>query len=425
LNTHSRRWDSVGRETFLGICRALADSHRADLFISGLGYPGQNSNYVGLEPNDELVITAAASRQQLKDFAYRDSRPTFGFLSYEFTEKTPDVPILETGRFPLAHFKKYTAVISYDDSDQTIEIQTDRTDLADSIEQLLHSHDPPSIPDADTSPLIGPAMPSLDRRAYEDAVSRVLEYIRQGDVYQLCLSIMFTARLAGESTADFFLYLLREHPAPFYTWFNSGALQLLSTSPECFLRVRDGAVMSQPIKGTVQFDRYDDSQVSQLVSSPKEDAELSMIVDLIRNDISMNCRYGSVRVENHKSVFRVGNLLQMYSTVRGELKPGRCCVDLLFDAFPGGSVTGCPKKRAMELISELEPHRRDIFCGSFVILHGPQDMDSAVAIRTGYADTEVREFRFFAGSGIVVSSVPHKEYEETIAKAARFIQHCR
>ena len=136
----------------------------------------------------------------------------------------------------------------------------------------------------------------------------------------------------------------------------------------------------------------------------------------------MACEFGSVRVENHKSVFRVDNLLQMHSHVTGRLKPGSTVLDLLLDAFPPGSVTGCPKKRSCEIIDSLEPHSRDVYCGTLLAIYGRRDMDSSVAIRTGFLDTGAGFFHFYAGSGIVTDSSPSCEYAETLAKADKFLQ---
>jgi para-aminobenzoate synthetase component 1 len=271
------------------------------------------------------------------------------------------------------------------------------------------------------------ASASLDREGYEAAVRQAQERIRDGDTYQLNLSIRFTAEAGGLDAYGLFVDLARRHPAAYYGYMESGPYRIVSTSPERFMRVRDGQVLSQPIKGTRHLDAWSgsrelDAAEQELRASAKEDAELSMIVDLVRNDISAHCEYGSVRVENHKSIFRVDNLLQMHSNVTGRLKPGCTVLDLLLDAFPPGSVTGCPKKRSCEIIDALEPHRRDVYCGTLLAIYGPRDMDSSVAIRTGFLDTRAGFFHFYAGIGIVMDSTPSGEYAETLAKAEKFLQ---
>jgi len=214
--------------------------------------------------------------------------------------------------------------------------------------------------------------------------------------------------------------MAEKNPAPFYGIFKTSEGYILSTSPERFLKVTDGSVLSQPIKGTLCFDEFSEEFIESLTSSIKEDAELSMIVDLIRNDISADCELGSVEVTEHKSVMKVDNLLQMYSSVAGILKSDRDVVDLLFTAFPGGSVTGCPKKRSMELIDSLESHSRGVYCGSLVRIRDMANMDSSISIRTGYYEDGV--LSFYAGSGIVADSVPEMEYEESVSKADKFLR---
>ncbi|WP_243451431.1 chorismate-binding protein [Desulfovibrio psychrotolerans] len=310
---------------------------------------------------------------------------------------------------------------------------------------------------------------SLDAAAYMRGVEEVLECIRNGDTYQLNLSIKFMADLHGTGfdPLRLFLHLWETSPAPFHAWLNTvggaqgqgGALRVLSTSPERFVRVRAGEVLAQPIKGTLAFGAsagagearalrgnavpggaaagqsegsgewggswqgdYVPGMERLLTESPKESAELSMITDLIRNDISTRCEYGSVHVPRHKATFVVDSLIQMYSDVRGTLRQDATCLDLLLDAFPGGSVTGCPKRRTMRIIDRLEPHSRDLYCGSVFCVEDARTMDSSIAIRTGWYDEQAETLSFFAGSGIVADSDPEREYAETLAKAGKFLR---
>ncbi len=255
-----------------------------------------------------------------------------------------------------------------------------------------------------------------------NGVRRTLELIREGQTYQLNLSIRFDQHAPGLDSLALFLDLFRRHPAPFYAWLNSRNQRILSTSPERFLKVENGRVLSQPIKGTTLFETYSPALKNALRANKKESAELSMIVDLIRNDISHHCVYGSVQVQDHKSVFQVDNMLQMYSNVTGTLRNNSDCLDLLFAAFPGGSVTGCPKKRALELIDTLEPHARGVYCGSIVYIKDEQNMDSSICIRTAVHDLDKKSLCFHAGSGIVIDSNPKQEYRETLGKAKKFLR---
>lgn len=310
---------------------------------------------------------------------------------------------------------------------------------------------------------------SQDGAAYMRGVEEVLECIRNGDTYQLNLSIKFMADLRGTGfdPLRLFLHLWETSPAPFHAWLNTvggaqgqgGAVRVLSTSPERFLRVRAGEVLAQPIKGTLAFGAsagagearalrgnavpggaaagqsegsgewggswqggYVPGMERLLTESPKESAELSMITDLIRNDISTRCEYGSVHVPRHKATFVVDSLIQMYSDVRGTLRQDATCLDLLLDAFPGGSVTGCPKRRTMRIIERLESHSRDLYCGSVFCVEDARTMDSSIAIRTGWYDEQAETLSFFAGSGIVADSDPEREYAETLAKAGKFLR---
>lgn len=281
--------------------------------------------------------------------------------------------------------------------------------------------------------------PSLDRAGYTAGVREVLRRIRAGDTYQCNLSTRFGLHAPGLDPAALSLHLWRTRPAPFHGLFRMGARHVVSASPERFLRVDapgggPARVLSQPIKGTLAFGpgtphpAWHSGLPGLLAATPKERAELSMIVDLVRNDISADCAYGSVAVARHCATFRVGGaasgLVQMYSDVTGTLRPDRTCLDLLLSAFPGGSVTGCPKRRTLEIIEAREPHSREVYCGSLLAMADARTMDASIAIRTGWHDAATGRLEHCAGSGIVVDSNPESEYEETWAKGANFREVC-
>ncbi|WP_457571726.1 chorismate-binding protein [Desulfovulcanus sp.] len=414
---------SVEPKNFISIAAHLARHYMADLFLSGPGYPGENTCLIGIAPGDSLLVSEETRQEDVTRFVFSNSSPTFGFLSYTYGLKLHSIATSKTTNFPLGHLKKYKVLLVYDLMSKKLDLYTYGQDTKEVKKLILQ----PGQPSHDftsrwfTSETKGPLTRSLDRLEYIQGVKKVLDYIRGGYTYQLNLSIKFSIDFKKLDPLALFLHLWRKNPAPFYVWLYSGQRRIISTSPERFLQVKNGEVLSQPIKGTLAFQRFNPSLISQLTDSNKEDAELSMIVDLIRNDISYNCTYGSVRVNGHKSTFIVDNLIQMYSNVQGRLREDRTCVDLLLDAFPGGSITGCPKKKSMEIIEELEPHARDIYCGTFFIIWDKKNMDSSIAIRTSYYDTGTKKFHFFAGSGIVIDSDPEKEYQETLAKAEKFL----
>ncbi len=407
---------------FRGLVEYFVRSGRADLFLSGPGYPGEYMNYIGLDIDSELTLTGETTREEISRFVFSTKEPVFGFLNYPLGFAYHRLTSSKTSSFPSCVMRKYKYYLNYDSQAANLNVFTGDDGSALPNEILSHSQ-PSQSQNAVPPPRIDETpRQSLSRDEYIRRVGKTLSYIRDGYIYQLNLSIKYTVPAVNYDTAGLFLYLWQTYPAPFYVWFDLGRYQVFSTSPERFLRVDGGNVRSEPIKGTLAFETLTPDLKRYLRESPKESAELSMIVDMIRNDISINCDYGSVKVHNHKSIFAVDNLLQMYSTVTGKLKMGRTCLDLLLDAFPGGSITGCPKRKAIEIIDHLEPHVRDSYCGSFFRMDGASLMDSSITIRTGYYDKQETELSFFAGSGIVADSDPEREYEETTAKAGKFLK---
>ena len=419
---HSESSRRISGPEFDALVEAALRRYRGDLFLTNSQVPGESASLIGLNPYATLLVDASTTRDEISAFAFADPHPTFGFLAYPYGLAARGVRSDKLVAPPLGCLKKYAAVWRYDNSAQLLQEFEYRKSAAPEAGDLLGGRGGVEKSDSrheDYAPM--EAVPSLTEEEYCQRVAQTIEYIRGGYIYQLNLSIRFSLLWPRLDAAALFMNLWRCYPAPFYAWMEAGPLRIISTSPERFLQVRAGEVLSQPIKGTLRSARLDRESVDRLTGSLKEQAELAMIVDLIRNDISCNCEYGSVRVDGHKSVFRVDDLLQMYSNVRGRLRRDRTCVDLLLDAFPCGSVTGCPKLKALELIDLLEPHGRDIYCGTVFVIRGPRDLESSVAIRTGYFDTDSRLFHFFAGSGIVVKSEPSAEYAETLAKAEKFL----
>jgi para-aminobenzoate synthetase component 1 len=256
----------------------------------------------------------------------------------------------------------------------------------------------------------------FSRAEYLAAVEAIRGYIVEGDVYQVNMSQRFQAPFTGNAF-DRFAVMYAANPAPFFAYINAGDHQIVSTSPERFIELRDGRVETRPIKGTRPRGKTpaeDAALRRELEESPKEDAELSMIVDLLRNDIGKVCRAGSVRVLEHKRLEAYQNVYHLVSIVKGELDPGTDAVDLLRATFPGGSITGCPKIRAMEVIDELEPVRRHIYTGSIGYVGFDGTMDLSIAIRT--ATFTRGKVVFSVGGGIVFDSDPASEFEETLHK---------
>lgn len=260
------------------------------------------------------------------------------------------------------------------------------------------------------------------RPDYEDAIRRIREYIAAGDVYQVNMSQRFMMPFDGDAFS-LFAALYRKNPAPFFAYIHAGDHHLVSTSPERFIQRTGDRVETRPIKGTRprgNTEAEDKRLRADLVHSLKDDAELSMIVDLLRNDIGKVCRAGTVSVTAHKRVEAYRNVYHLVSVVEGILEPEADAVDLIRAVFPGGSITGCPKIRAMEIIDELEPVRRHIYTGSIGYISFHDTLDWSIAIRT--ATIYRGRILFSVGGGIVYDSDPADEYEETLHKGRTLME---
>lgn len=264
------------------------------------------------------------------------------------------------------------------------------------------------------------------RPSFESLIARVVEYIRAGDIFQANMSQRFIAAMPP-NLAPFMLYRRLRHlsPAPFAAYLNCGAAgAVLSASPELFLDLdADGRIETRPIKGTRRrggTSVEDGALADELLASEKDRAENLMIVDLLRNDLSRVSRIGSVRTPALFALETYANVHHLVSVVEGRLLPGLGPVDLLRATFPGGSITGAPKIRAMEIIAELEPSRRGPYCGTIAAIGFDGRMTSNIVIRTLVlgGDTVVAQ----AGGGIVADSDPAAEYDETITKAGAMLR---
>ena len=277
-------------------------------------------------------------------------------------------------------------------------------------------------PGAEAARPAAPLRSNFTRSEYLDAVRRVRQYILAGDLFQANIAQRFDAPLAG---SPFALYCRLRHrsPAPYAAWLDAGRFQIMSASPERFLRLDGRRVETRPIKGTRprSADPARDAALgAELAASAKDRAENVMIVDLLRNDLSRVCRPGTVRAAELLALEALPTVFHLVSTVTGELEPERDAFDLLRAAFPGGSITGAPKVRAMEVIAELEPSRRAAYCGSIGYVSVTGDMDTSIVIRTCVAAGGRAYFQ--AGGGIVADSDPAAEYEETLDKARALIE---
>jgi para-aminobenzoate synthetase component 1 len=249
---------------------------------------------------------------------------------------------------------------------------------------------------------------------YRLAIQKIQRYIAAGDCYQVNFAQRFSASCQGDSF-EAYLTLRDALPSPFSAYMELPEGAILSLSPERFIKLEKRQAETKPIKGTIargKTPEEDAANALTLESSLKDRAENLMIVDLLRNDLSKTCT--DIKVPELFSLQSFANVHHLVSTVTGTLTPNKTAVDLLASSFPGGSITGAPKIRSMEIIEELEPVRRSLYCGSLGYISACGNMDTSIAIRTLVRDKN--NIHCWGGGGIVADSEPDKEYQETIAK---------
>lgn len=264
---------------------------------------------------------------------------------------------------------------------------------------------------------------NLSKNDYNRAFNRIQHYITEGDCYQVNLAKRFEIDAKGD---PWFAYhrLRQQNAAPFSAFFSPGEMAVMSSSPERLLQVHDGQVETKPIKGTrprhLTDPDKDQALARDLQNSIKDRAENLMIVDLLRNDLGKVCQAGSIRVPKPFALESFATVHHLVSTITGKLADDQSAVTLLRACFPGGSITGAPKLRAMEIIEELEPNRRGVYCGSIGYIGFDGNMDSNITIRTlVFSD---KRLRFWAGGGIVKDSQAEAEYQEVHDKAAAMLR---
>jgi aminodeoxychorismate synthase component I len=304
---------------------------------------------------------------------------------------------------------------------------------------LLHATegwlgDPPACPapgkevSGDASDRMGTVpdfLPEMERGDYLRMARRAQEYVAAGDIYQVCLAHRFSAPFGGDPW-PLYLALREASPAPHSAFLQLGDETVLSSSPECFLKMSGRRISTRPIKGTRPRKRdpeEDEREAFELKTSPKEIAELVMITDLERNDLGSICEYGSVSATQLLHLERYAQVFHLVSTVEGELRQDISQVGAMAACFPGGSISGAPKKRALEIIRELEPVPRGLFTGAIGYFGYNGESQFNIAIRT----VVIRdgEASFHVGAGITADSDPDKEWEETLHKAAGILQAAR
>lgn len=347
----------------------------------------------------------------------------FGYDLGRVLEKLPqhaqadiDYPWLNVGR--------YLWAVVIDHETRTSRLISHSLASADLINQVKQCLNVVTAQDSSTPGfrLTQPFHSNLTATGYHEALSQIDDYIHAGDCYQINFAQRFQTRHEGDPWQAY-TALNAIAPTPFAAYMESELGTILSLSPERFLlSERDGSVETRPIKGTRprgRTEQEDKALAQELAESPKDRSENLMIVDLLRNDLSRSCSAGSINVPELFSIEHYPNVHHLVSVIRGQLKQSATPLTLLRDAFPGGSITGAPKIRAMEIIDELEPQRRSIYCGSIGYISCCGRMDTSITIRTLLC--QQGQIYCWAGGGIVADSSIEEEYQETFNKVNNLI----
>lgn len=333
-----------------------------------------------------------------------------GYLSYELNDissKKNSIPKFMIGIYDWSivvdHHKKITSLVSYCHHPST----------KDLIDQLTHIFsDIPPAEDLSEFQILNLLTSDTTYEEYKHQFQKIQDYLRAGDCYQVNLSIKYETNTFGDIW-QFYKKFREINQSPFMSFMKFDHFELLSGSPEQFIQSDGYDVTTRPIKGTqsrglnIKEDIY---KKNLLINSKKDQAENLMIVDLLRNDLSKNCEKGSIKVKKLFEVEQYPNVFHLVSTIKGKLKKNSNIYQLLKDAYPGGSVTGAPKKRSMEIIDELERHSRDFYCGSTILFSFDLSLNSNIAIRSMVHKDHT--LSVYSGGGLTINSNLEDEYSE-------------
>ena len=378
----------------------------------------ENNQKETLKENAFDVLAKILTRFKVQDSSLPFTGGALGYFSYELGQSHIKInkdhigiPQMMVGIYDWAlivdHQEKKTWIVSHFQNKDTENI------LEEIVEKLINAKPKNQIFKINSS-----VEPLLDFKSYEVIVNKILAFIKAGDAYQINISNKYYAQCEGDSWTGY--KKLREiNRSPFMAYLHYENFDILCGSPERFIHSSLGRVESRPIKGTEPRDSnhiIDKENAERLLGSEKNRAENLMIVDLLRNDLSKNCVPGSVNVKALCELKSYSNVHHLESIVEGTLKPDSSLLKLLKDSFPGGSITGTPKIRSMEIIDQLEPHRRDIYCGSIGYIGFNQKMDTNIAIRT--LIKKDNKLHFYSGGGVVAQSNARGEFDEMAYKAS-------
>ena len=427
--------EKVGRYSFLAV-RPFVEfqAHRQRVTIT---QDGQTEQFEVENPLQELRqrITSmrAAPTENLPPF----TGGAVGYAGYDvvrYEEHLPDAPT-DDRKLPDMSFAFYDQLIVFDNVNKTIFViamaRLDRTegdvaaaysDATQRVDQLVEQLSEPSnmLPIVDIDSKEETALPfssNFEQPQFESAVRRCVEYIEAGDVFQVVISQRLEVEVESDPL-EIYRSLRVVNPSPFMFFLRTPETTLVGSSPEIMCRVVDGTVTLRPLAGTRrrgETEEQDQQLAEELLADPKERAEHVMLVDLGRNDVGRVARYGTVELSDVMEIERYSHVMHITSNVTGQLAEGKDAFDALVASLPAGTVSGAPKVRAMQIIDELEPHRRGPYAGAVGYIDYVGNMDTCIALRT--LVIQGKRAYVQAGAGIVADSVPELEYQETLNKA--------
>ena len=443
-----------GLPVLLGRIRSQSEYFVLGDFSSGVS--GRYS-YLGIRPREVVVfgqdgdddpfrlLEAACNRYRLGgcEFPVPFVGGWVGYLSYDlgrYIERLPDGVVHDIG-LPLLRFGFYDHLLVWDHDEEAgylmaLEYKGQTSKPAERLERLRRlcegadgianetTDKPGEVIDTPlvTSELIDRMVGNISRDDYIRKVERAIEYIRAGDIFEVNLSQRYSCPY-DKDPSDLYGYLAAHNPAGYSALLVTGDHAVVSASPELFLSRRGNSIVTRPIKGTISRGRdaeQDRSNQKKLEHSEKDRAELNMIIDLERNDLGRICRYGSVKVLQERVIETHPTVFHAFATIAGQLWPETTTADILRATFPGGSISGAPKIRAMEIIDELEPTARSVYTGGIGWIGLGNDLDLNIAIRTIILSQ--RQAYVQVGGAVVADSTAEAEYDETIAKAAALVR---
>ena len=424
----------LGKAVLIDSCANLIEGGRYDILSAQPAFtishtfssPGPTEQAEQPSPFDKIRNQLTKTRALAKPPAGLPFMGGFiGYLGYEFgmeleniqltTKREITLPDIQLGWYEWAmvadHLEKRCYLVALPGFDQR---------KFHSIRDILVKADESQ---SDNTPFIlqTPFVSNTTFSQYNAAFEKVIRYIHAGDCYQINLSQQFSSSYSGD-TWDAYRQLRQATPSPYSAYMEFDAGTLLSLSPEQFISLQDKQVTTHPIKGTRPRgdNKKDDLALAQaLESSAKDRAENLMIVDLLRNDLGKSCVPGSIEVPELFKLHSFSNVHHLVSAITGTLRDEADSVDLLKGCFPGGSITGAPKRRAMEIIAELEPHNRSLYCGSIGYIGANGNINMNIAIRT--LVTNQNKIYCWGGGGIVADSEVEMEYQECFDKIDRLI----